>query len=955
MLTLQQRLLRAQARVLELSLWKVRAHVQLGGWHWDGQPLRMGDAWHEREGVHYLTCKEVRVPDEWSLDESFLHLNVGGESLLSIEYEGETERFGLNPHHEHFPLLGRNFSIHTESVARFEFGVPNPDPRLEVARLEWRDSGVASLVRLLSVTLETAECLAKNQPVHEVAPLLIKAAERAIRSVALPSHTPLYTARTLGEFDTPPIWKAPDVDSHPPGLSDEGRESVRRAQGTLEEDLAQLRTWFPKVGKLCLSGHAHLDLAWLWPLDESKRKARRTAYTQLALMKRYPEFRFNQSSAQWYAWLEEDADLFGSIQTAVQRGQWEVVGGMWVEPDMNLLAGESVVRQLLYGQRYFERHFGATCDTAWLPDCFGFSGSVPQLLRGAGIRNFFTAKLNWNETTKFPHDLFWWEGLDGSRVLTHTLDNKPFGEGYNGIVRPESLLRTWGNYRGKTAHRESLFAAGWGDGGGGPTPEMLEDARAMTHLPVVPEATWGSVSDFFARARESAEREPISLWQGEMYLEFHRGTYTSQERTKNLHRRAEVALVEAEMDSSLAYLQSRAEQKDDRGYPKSLESKWHTVLLSEFHDILPGTSIREVYEEVEPMLGEMLASLPPAEEVHNPDVKQSEIKQEVRQDGLENAHLRAAFSSSGHLTSLFDKRAGRELLSEPSNALWVYPDKPRRWDAWDVEDLHAPYSVPGEPLHAEYAEVVEEGLAVHYVFRESRVVQTYHLVGRRLEVQTELEWRERRHRLNAVFGLRGIGPLLTGTAFGFHTRSPLLTSRARQAKFEVPMQGFAALLGTDGYAPALLASGRYGLSLRSLGRATELSLSLLRSPVYPDPYADEGAHTFRYALTAGHFAQGEVHAELASFENRSTSAVYEWLGLDEKGPLELAALKRAEDGDGLIVRFAERFGLYASPPQRLELKGWRVQEVDLLERELETTSFDFAPFQVRSYRLTEDG
>ena len=948
MLTLEQRLTRAQARVHELSLWKVRSQVRIEGWKWDGQPLQIGDAWPEREGVHHLTCEEVRVPNDWNLDESFLHLNVGGESLLGLEYGGETERFGLNAHHEYFPLLERTFSVHTESVARFEFGVPNPDPRLEVARLEWRDSAVDSLVRLLSLTLETAGCV----PNHEVAPLLIKAAERAVQLVELPSHTPLYTARTLGKFDTPPIWNAPDVDSNPPGLSDEGRESVRRAQGVLEEDLAQLRTWFPKVGKLCLTGHAHLDLAWLWPLDESKRKARRTATTQLALMRRYPEFRFNQSSAQWYAWLEDDPDLFGEIRAAVQRGQWEVVGGMWVEPDMNLPAGESVVRQLLYGQRYFEQHFGVTCDTGWLPDCFGFSGAVPQLLRGAGVRNFFTAKLNWNETTKFPHDLFWWEGLDGSRVLTHTLDNKPFGEGYNGIVRPESLLRTWGNFRGKTAHRESLFAAGWGDGGGGPTPEMLEDARAMTHLPIVPEATWGNVSDFFERARESAEREQISLWQGEMYLEFHRGTYTSQERTKTLHRRAEVALTEAEMDSSLAYIQARAEKDgEEEGYPASLETAWHTVLLIEFHDILPGTSIREVYEEVEPLLEktleEVTASLPPTEEVH------LETEQEVQQDGLENDHLRAAFSSSGQLTSLLDKRAERELLNAPSNALWVYPDKPRRWDAWDVEDLHAPYSVTGEQLHAEYVEVIQRGLAVHYVFRDSRIVQIHRLVGRRLEVHTDLEWHERRHRLDAVFGLRGVGQVLTGTAFGYHTRSPLLTGLARQAQFEVPMQGFAALLGADGYASALLASGRYGLSTRSLGR-TELALSLLRSPVYPDSYTDEGAHTFRYALTAGHFTRGEIHAELAGLENRSTS-VLEWLGLDERGALELAALKRAEDGDGLIVRFAERFGLYATPPQKLEPRGWRAQEVDLLERELETTSFDFSPFQVRSYRLTKDG
>ena len=876
---------------------------------------------------------------------------MGGESLLNLEYQGETERFGLNPHHERFPLLAKHFSVHTESVARFEFGVPNPDPRLEVARLEWRDSAVDSLVRLLEVTLETAECLSD----HEVAPLLILAAERAVQSVNLPSRTSLYTARTLGKLDTPPIWNAPNVQDNPAGLNDDERESVRRAQGMLEEELAQLRAWFPKVGSLCLSGHAHLDLAWLWPLDESKRKARRTAYTQLALMKRYPEFRFNQSSAQWYAWLEDAPDLFGQIQAAVQRGQWEVIGGMWVEPDMNLLAGESVVRQLLYGQRYFEQHFGATCDTAWLPDCFGFTGALPQLLRGAGVRNFFTAKLNWNETTRFPHDLFWWGGLDGSQVLTHTLDNNPFGEGYNGIVRPESLLRTWQNFRGKTSHRESLFAAGWGDGGGGPTPEMLENARAMTHLPIVPEATWGHVSDFFARARESAEREQIALWQGEMYLEFHRGTYTSQGRTKTLHRQAEVALVSEEINSSLTYLKSQTGQvSGEEVYPKSLETHWRTLLLSEFHDVLPGTSIREVYEEVEPMLEEVLASLSPAKEVDGP-----ESKQEVSEGGLENDHLRAALSSSGQLTSLFDKRAERELLSEPSNALWVYPDKPRRWDAWDVEEVHAPYGDAGERLDAERVEVAEEGVEVHYAFRDSRVVQTYRLVGKRLEVHTRLEWRERRRRLNAVLNLRSAaGQVLTGTAFGFHTRSPLLTGAARQAKFEVPMQGFAALLETSGYSSALLASGRYGLSLRSLGATTELGLSLLRSPVYPDPYADEGTHTFSYGLTAGHFARGEIHAELAGLEGRSSQAGLEWLGLDANGPLELTALKPAEDGRGFVARLAERFGLYASPldGQPLDLTGWRVSEVDLLERGLEggETSFEFTPFQVRSYRLTRD-
>ena len=266
-----------------------------------------------------------------------------------------------------------------------------------------------------------------------------------------------------------------------------------------------------RVGALLLTGHAHLDLAWRWPLAETRRKARRTLSTAVALLDRHPELTFNQSTAQVYAFLEEDdPELLARVVELAAEGRLEPIGGMWVEPDCVMPAGESLVRQLLYGQRAFRARFGAEHTVCWLPDCFGFTPALPQLLLGAGIERFFTIKLTWSETNRFPHDLFWWEGLDGSRVLAHLFDN-PDG-GYNGVVGPVSALATWRNYRGRDIHPESLLSVGYGDGGGGLTREMAERARELAAFPAVPTQRFGRVDEFFARAERSvAERGAADL------------------------------------------------------------------------------------------------------------------------------------------------------------------------------------------------------------------------------------------------------------------------------------------------------------------------------------------------------------------------------------------------------------------------------------------------------------
>jgi alpha-mannosidase len=502
---------------------------------------------------------------------------------------------------------------------------------------------------------------------------------------------------------------------------------------------------------------------------------RRTFHTALSLMEASDEFRFNQSTAQYYAQMEEDDPaLLKAIKARVASGQWETIGGMWVEPDTNMPTGESLVRQVLYGQRYFERQFGVRHTVCWLPDCFGFSGALPQILKQGGIDNFFTIKVNWSETNRIPTDLLWWEGIDGSRVLTHTFDN-PIG-GYNGEVRPDSLLPTWRNFRGKIHHDTSLLAVGYGDGGGGTTPEMVEREVQLRDFPAIPQARWGRVKDFFARAHQRATEVKLPVWSGEIYLELHRATLTTQSGVKRAHRQAERALITAETVASLAHMLGAPA-------PKSLEPHWRVVLKNEFHDILPGSSIREVYEDAERELGEaatagraaqaealqaIVAQLPKAQGegylVVNPSLSSRRLNLTVdgkvlSGDGkvpplgaavigrdvapaaglsasrttLENAVLKVTIAADGTLSSLIHKPSGRQALAGVGNQLWAYPvDKPRNWDAWDVEE---DYAERGEALTSlESLDLMESGphrAAIRVVrkFRASTITQTYVLTA----------------------------------------------------------------------------------------------------------------------------------------------------------------------------------------------------------------------------------
>ncbi len=620
-----RRAARLQRRLGELRAWRNIHELQISEWSFrlpngSSFSLEVGDFWPKVDLPVDLAAVAT-IPADWAGYPVDLELWLGGEGFvqLSTGFQG-----GLNPMHRHFPVSneargGESIEIHAEVVPKGIFGSHLPEPRIERAALVIPNVEVRALER--DLTMLSAACEVLDQ--HEVVPFLYEAAEEALSLLApsWPTSTDVSVSRyVLGYHDglgsgiaavpdtwhteaadnsrpTEPTWSLPEPTCGFGPLPADALEAVRSARASLNSTLDHIKQNYPPVGKLCLTGHAHIDLAWLWPLAETRRKIRRTFSTVLDLMDRYPDFTFNQSSAQAYAWMEDDdPKVFQRIKDRVAEGRWEPIGGMWVESDANVTGGEAFVRQMLYGQRYFESRFGKRHTVVWLPDVFGYSGAMPQLMQGAGMTGFFTTKLNWNEANPFPFDLFTWEGIDGTSVLAHTFFNP--GQGYNGNIVPYDTKGTWDRYRGKTKHFESLFAFGWGDGAGGPTAKMLENYERIRDFPALPRLRMGNAQDYF----EQLPRDGLPTAVGELYLELHRGTLTSQAKVKELNRAAEQRLFEAEVFSSLASLEGYEYPADQ------LEASWKTLLLNQFHDVLPGSSINEVYVDSHRQLEEVVES-----------------------------------------------------------------------------------------------------------------------------------------------------------------------------------------------------------------------------------------------------------------------------------------------------------------------------------------------------------
>ncbi|MEV7403220.1 glycoside hydrolase family 38 C-terminal domain-containing protein [Streptomyces sp. NPDC091267] len=539
------------------------------------------------------------------------------------------------------------------------------------------------------------------------------------------------------------------------------------AAGRAELAEALSRPASASAHRISAAGHAHIDSAWLWPLRETVRKASRTFANVTALARDYPELVFACSQAQQYAWVKEhQPHIWERIVRAVTDGQWEPVGSMWVESDANMPGGEALARQIVHGKRFFEQELGVETEEIWLPDSFGYTAAFPQLARLAGIRWFLAQKLSWNQTNKMPHHTFWWEGIDGTRVFTHF----PPVDTYNAHFHAAELAHAERNFRDKGRATRSLVPFGWGDGGGGPTREMLEKARRLADLEGSPRVEIEKPSAFFTAAEEEYGAQ-APVWSGELYLELHRATYTTQAKTKQGNRRSEHLLREAELWATAAALRAPGYR-----YPyEALDRIWKTVLLHQFHDILPGSSIawvhreaRDTYERVREELADLVAEAVAAlgtaqglvalnaspyrrSQVIELDAEASAVLPSgahvqplgegrttvlagspglgsglvdgaalpergvsavASADGgsvLDNGWLRVVVDRDGLISSVRDLTADREVLApgHRANLLQLHPDHPNNWDAWDID--HHYRRSRTDLTDAELVEVVEEG------------------------------------------------------------------------------------------------------------------------------------------------------------------------------------------------------------------------------------------------------
>ena len=381
------------------------------------------------------------------------------------------------------------------------------------------------------------------------------------------------------------------------------------------EFYGKLCGWGGAANARCV-GHTHIDVAWLWQYKHTMRKTERSFSTALSLLERYPDFTFMSSQPQLYQFVKDRRpDLYRRIKSMVREGRWEPEGGMWVEADCNLSSGEALIRQFVHGKRFFMDEFGVDAKMLWLPDVFGYSAALPQICKKCGIDYFMTIKISWNEVNKFPYDTFIWTGVDGTGILTHFIPSRdygadkkaggqnPYSTTYNGLLTPSQVMGGWERYQQRDISNEFLVTYGYGDGGGGTTWEMVEYLRRMGKgIPGCPVATPAKALDFFRELEKSVAGGPrLPEWKGELYLEFHRGTYTSVAKNKRNNRRSEQALQSLEAVSVMAGQADTAFE-----YPAvALEKHWKTMLLNQFHDVLPGSSIREVYEDTDAMYEEL--------------------------------------------------------------------------------------------------------------------------------------------------------------------------------------------------------------------------------------------------------------------------------------------------------------------------------------------------------------
>lgn len=809
---------------------------------------------------------------------------------------------------------------------------------------------------------------------------------------------------------------------------------VEKFKSSMTSIRSQLKpvSGYAKRFTLYFDANAHIDAAWLWRDKETIEVCKNTFASVFNMMNQRPDFTYTQSAAAYYDWMEQlYPDIFKSIQQRVKDGRWEVVGGMWVEPDCNLPSGESWARHLLYAKRYFKQKLGVDVKIGWNPDSFGYNWNMPEFYNEAGIDAFITQKIGWNDTNVFPYRVFWWESPDGSRILSYF----PF-DYVNTIDDPCRLVDWSRQFEANTGFTKMMILFGVGDHGGGPSLEMLDRIDRLKTLDIYPTIEYGNTTTYLDWLKNQ-NLSSIPVWDDELYLEYHQGTYTTQADTKRENRAAEVLLTNAEKFSSLATLFGAPYKGNE------LELAWREVLFNQFHDILPGSGIRENYIDaaekyndartignhqlndalqtiskninttglrhgkplvvINPLSWERtdlcMVTLPAdgpyavfdqqghevqsqsvpsgryetqlmfvAKDVPSVGYKVYELRNvrsmtgatdlSVSEAGVENALYKISIDpGTGWIKSIVDKRDGKELLSGPGNELQLLEDRPSAWDAWNIGLTGVKF-----PSTFRHAEIVEKGpvrvvlrLYRDYLkpgtkkdfptedFPSSFFMQDIILYGGidRIDFKTDVDWWEDKTMLKVAFPLTVQDTVATyEIPFGTIRRSTQLRDSWEKAKVEIPAENWADV-SSDGYGVSLLNNSKYGYDIKG----NTMRLSLLRSPKWPDPTADRGKHSIKYALYphAGTWRDANTVRRGYEFNNPLRAVVAD----RHKGSLPLSTsfvtlslpnlvlstIKKCEDSDAWIIQWYDASGKQSEAQLTLPRKPKRAVRSNFMEED----------------------
>lgn len=910
------------------------------------RPLKKGDMYFTPDGTAFIKA-DVNIPKKLQGRELWFSLKTAAEICVKVngKYIGgvdpNRERMLLSPYVDdketlHFEMMGYNRSKPDDERNPESLSVRGCRQIFEGAYICTVNHVVQDLVWDFEVLLDIAKSDLFNEDYRNFL------------------NKELNNAMNLIDFDSDEL------------------SGIEACQQYLN-DVVFANDNYKGSGDVALIAHSHLDIAYYWRRIHAVQKNLRTVLIQLRLMDRYPDFKYTHTQPYVYETLEKYyPDVFEELKEKVKNGQFEPVGAMYVEPDCNVPTAESLVRQCLYGQQTYKRMFGKTVNNAWLPDVFGNSWILPQILKKSGVDYFVSNKMStWNDTNRFPHNNFIWKGIDGSEVLacvppTHFIT-------WN---MPSQIQENWEAYIDKDSGGQTMNMFGYGDGGSGCTEEMIELMHRFDKLSVMPKCEHMGGAEFLEKNLKNNDK--LETWDGELYLEMHRGTFTTKSDLKRANRRLEYKLRDAEMLSVLRGEDHTAE----------ITRLYKRLLINQFHDILPGSHIHPVYEdamadyrEIEDSLdkiigtgskyfntlnfkrdaltfvpnrkgtatrrGEkgnwMIPNIPPLSSAKLRAVKFSGQWITV-DETVETPFYLIKFNPDGSIASLFDKENDREWVCGDFNKLKIYTDYPGNYDAWDIlpnyKDKQIEVKVI-EPL-ALWEQDGESATFKTVLGTEQSTWTMLVRVFRRsrgIEVENIVDWHEKHRLAKAEFGCNVLArKALCDTSAGFIERDTHRNTSWQQARFETCHHKWADLAETDG-GVALINDGKYGIGFDE----NTMSLSLLRATIRPDVTSDMGRHNFCYMIMphSKNAVEADINRIAFQYNIPLVKADAEYNG-ESFAPLYMQAMKTSEDGNMTVIRLSEQDGRRGKI--RLDKK---VKLLNLLEEvEGETDVIEYTPFEI---------